>query len=100
MARHPWLVLIVSMVVGVVLAGIGSAQQFPMLDEVANKVVQKYQTSSCEQLWMEKGQKKPQSPMEEKLVQLLHSDPAMRQEFFNRVSMPIAMKMFECGMIP
>ena len=101
MARHPWLVVIVSMVVGVALAGIASAQQFPMLDQIANKVVQKYQTSSCEQLWMEKAQgKKPESPAEQKLVQMLHSDPAMRQEFFSRVSMPITMKMFECGMIP
>ena len=99
--RQMVLVAIVSMMFGVVFAGIASAQQFPMLDQIANKVVQKYQTSSCEQLWMEKAQgKKPESPMEEKLVQMLHSDPAMRQEFFNRVSMPIATKMFECGMIP
>jgi hypothetical protein len=33
-------------------------------------------------------------------VQMLHNDPSMRQEFFNRVSMPIVTKMFECGMIP
>ena len=29
---------------------------------VANKVIQKYQTSSCEQLWEKKGQ--PKSPEE------------------------------------
>ena len=81
-------------------ASAAAAQQFPMLDQVTNKVVQKYQTSSCEQLWQEKAHKKSESPAEQKLVQLLHTDPAMRQEFFNRVSMPIVMKMFECGMIP
>ena len=32
-------------------AGIAGAQQYPMLDRVASKVVQKYQQSSCEQLW-------------------------------------------------
>jgi hypothetical protein len=79
-------------------AGIAAAQQFPILDAVADKVVQKYQTSSCEQLWMQKGQ--PKTPMEEKLVQTLHTDPAMRAEFFRRVSTPIVTKLFECGMIP
>jgi hypothetical protein len=35
-------------------AGIAAAQQFPILDAIADKVVQKYQTSSCEQLWVQK----------------------------------------------
>ena len=30
--------------------------QFPIMDKVADKVIQKYQTSSCEQLWQEKAQ--------------------------------------------
>jgi hypothetical protein len=34
------------------------------------------------------------------VIGLLKSDPAMRTEFFNRVSGPIVNKMFECGMIP
>jgi hypothetical protein len=38
--------------------------------------------------------------MEEKIVQTLHTDPAMRAEFFRRVSTPIVTKMFDCGMIP
>ncbi len=38
--------------------------------------------------------------MEERLVRLLHEDPAMRQEFIGRIAAPIANKMFECGMIP
>ena len=78
------------------------AQQYPMLDRVAEKVVQKYQSASCEQLWQEraqgKGQQKPE--MEQRLVQMLKQDAQMRQEFFNRVSAPIVNKMFECGMIP
>ena len=32
-----------------------NAQQFPILDEVAGNIVQKYQQSSCELLWQEKG---------------------------------------------
>jgi hypothetical protein len=29
-------------------AGIASAQQYPIMDEIANKVVMEYQNSSCE----------------------------------------------------
>jgi len=81
-----------------VVAGVVCAQQFPMLDAVANKVVQRYQSSSCEQLWEKKGQ--PKSPEEQRVIGLLKNDPAMRTEFINRVAGPIVNKMFECGMIP
>ena len=84
--------------VAAVAAGVVFAQQFPILDNVANKVVQKYQSSSCEQLWQKKGQ--PKSAEEQRIVGLLKSDPAMRTEFINRVAAPIVNKMFECGMIP
>jgi hypothetical protein len=84
--------------VAVVVAGAVYAQQFPILDRVAGKVVDKYQSSSCEQLWQKKGQ--PKSPEEQRVIGLLKSDPAMRTEFINRVAAPIANKMFECGMIP
>ena len=81
-----------------VAAGVVYAQQFPILDRVAGKVVQKYQSSSCEQLWQKKGE--PKSPEEQRVIGLLKGDPAMRTEFINRVAAPIANKMFECGMIP
>ena len=35
-------------------AGISSAQ-FPMLDMIADKVIQKYQSSTCEQLWQKRA---------------------------------------------
>ncbi len=81
----------------VFITGVSFAQ-FPVLDMVANKVVQKYEMASCEQLWMKKGQ--PKSAEEQRVIALLRSDPAMRTEFINRVAAPIANKMFECGMIP
>jgi hypothetical protein len=73
-----------------------------MLDNVAGKIVQKYQQSSCEQLWQEKAQKQgqPKPEAEQRAVQMMRSDPQMRAEFINRVAAPIANKMFECGMIP
>jgi hypothetical protein len=78
------------------------AQQYPMLDRVADRVVQKYQTSSCGQLAAQRGQRPPpqKAEEEERFVRLLHEDPQMRREFLNRVAAPIANKLFECGMIP
>ena len=79
-----------------------NAQDFPVLDQIAGKVVQKYQQSTCEQLWQERAQKgkKPESPMEQRALEMLKSDPQMRSAFINKVAAPIANKMFECGMIP
>ena len=79
-------------------AGVASAQQHPLLDRVANKVVQKYQNSSCEQLWQERGQ--PKSEREQEAVNFLRSDPQMRRMFIDKVAPTVANKMFECGMIP
>ncbi len=73
-------------------------QQFPMVDKVADKVVQKYQQSSCEQLWQK--QHAPPTPEEQKVIQLLKTDPPMRQEFINRIAAPVANKLFACGLIP
>src|SRR5512139_4185722 len=85
----------------VAAAGIAYAQ-FPVMDMVANKVIQKYQTSTCEQLWQERaqGQGKPKPEMEQRAMKLLREDPQMRQAFFDKVAGPIVNKMFECGMIP
>ena len=78
------------------------AQDFPVLDQIASKVIQKYQQATCEQLWQERAQKgkKPESPMEQRAVEMLKSDSQMRAAFINKIAAPIANKMFECGMIP
>jgi hypothetical protein len=73
-------------------------EQFPIMDRVANKVIQKYQQSSCPQLMAQRDQ--PKSPGEQRAIQLLHDDPQMRRAFIDRVAAPIANKLFECGMIP
>ncbi len=79
-----------------------NAQDYPIMDRIADKVVQKYQQSTCEQLWQERAQKgkKPESPMEQRALEMLKSDSQMRAAFINKVAAPIANKMFECGMIP
>jgi hypothetical protein len=41
-------------------------QQYPIMDKVADKIIQKYQTSACEQLWLKKSEKAPPTPEEQK----------------------------------
>ena len=79
-----------------------NAQGYPIMDRIAQKVIQKYQQSTCEQLWQERAQKGKTAapPMEQEAIQMLKGDPQMRQAFINKVAAPIANKMFECGMIP
>jgi len=91
MSNRTW---IVAAVAASFAAGIAYAQ-FPIMDRVADKVIQKYQTSTCQQLWQEKaqGQGQPKPEMEQRAVTMLQQDPQMRQA-------PIVNKMFECGMIP
>ena len=79
-------------------ASAGTAQQYPLLDKVAAKVIAKYQSSTCEQLFEQKSQ--PKSPEEQKFVQLLQSDPRLQQAFFAQVAAPIASRLFSCGLIP
>jgi hypothetical protein len=86
------------MVSALLLAGVAGAQEYPLMNKIADNVIQKYQQSTCEQLWKKKGQAK--SPREQEAIQLLRSDPQMRAAFINKVAAPIANKMFECGMLP
>lgn len=78
------------------------AQQYPILDRIAERVIEKYQTSSCQQLQAQKAHPPQgrQAEMEQRAIGMLRSDPQMREAFINRVAAPIANKLFECGMIP
>jgi len=95
MFKRTWLLAVA---VIVIYWTVGHTQQHPIVDALANKVIQKYQQSSCEQLWKQKGE--PKTPQEEKAVELLRNNPEIRTEFLNKVAAPIANKMFECGLIP
>ena len=79
----------------------GQAQQYPIADKLADKIIMKYQTSSCEQLKAQKAQgaNEQHEEMQEKVMELLRKDPAMRKHFLDRIAGPIVNKMFECGMI-
>jgi len=81
------------------VAGIGLVYaQYPLIDMISDKVVEKYQSASCEQLWQKKGQAK--SEREKEFIQLLKDDPQARTYFINKVAAPIVNKMFACDLIP
>jgi len=100
MIRRFYLLALVSVLLPV---GLAQAQEsYPIMEKVAQKVIEKYQTSSCQQLAQQKKQPPTgqRAQMEQRAIQILRNDPQMRTEFLNRVAAPIANKLFECGMIP
>jgi hypothetical protein len=75
-----------------------SASDNPLLDMIASSVVKKYQSSTCEQLWQQRGQ--PKSAQAQEFLKLLEGNPSLRTEFINEVAAPVVNKMFECGLVP
>jgi hypothetical protein len=80
------------------LTGVASAQDTPILDMVANRVIEKYQNATCEQLWEQRSE--PKTPQQQEVIQLLQNDPQMRAVFIDKIAAPIANKLFSCGMVP
>jgi len=100
MRKRSFLFVLVAMLLHV---GMASAQpQYPIMEKVVQKVIEKYQTSSCQQLAQEKSQPPTgqRAEMEQRAIEVLRNDPQMRTAFLNQVAAPIANKLFECGMIP
>jgi hypothetical protein len=107
MLKRPSVLALAStlLVVGVALAQQPQQQpasKYPMLDDIAAKVIQKYQASSCVQLATEKSQPATgqKAAMEQRAIDLLKADAQLRKEFLAKVAAPIADKLLQCGMIP
>jgi hypothetical protein len=78
------------------------APQYPVLDRVAAAIVQKYQTSSCQQLAAEK-QAPPDAQkeaMKDRIGHQLQQDAAMRAALVSKVAAPVVDKMILCGFVP
>ena len=75
---------------------------YPMVDMLAQRIIDKYSNSTCAQLAEQKSEKPTgeKAAMEQRVIQALKNDPQMRTYFINKIAAPIANKMFECGMIP
>ena len=94
--KRTWLFALVG--IGGLFVGVAGAQQYPLMDLVADKVISKYNSSSCEQLWAKKGA--PPSQKEQEALEVLRNDPAMRRAFVAKVADTVVNKLFECGMFP
>ena len=92
----------VSVFAAVAMTSQEPAGKYPLMEGIAQKLIQKYQTSSCEQLQADKQQPPNPNPaqMKDKAFEQLHKDPEMRKAFIDKVAAPIVNKMFDCGMIP
>ena len=103
MLKRPYVLVLVSALLLVAVSPQAQApSKYPMMDMVAQKIIDKYSTSTCVQLAEMKSEKPAgqKAEMEQKVIQLMKNDPEMRKAFIDKVAAPIANKMFECGMIP
>lgn len=80
------------------VAGAAAAQQSMLLDYAADQMIQKFKTSSCEQLKAAKAT--PPTDKAKEAAEFLRNDAQAREAFVKKVAAPVLNKMFECGMIP
>jgi hypothetical protein len=81
-----------------VLLFAGRYTQGMLLDYAADKVIQKYQGATCEQLRPQKHE--PPSEKEKLAVESLRNDSQARVAIIDKIAAPVLNKMFACGMIP
>jgi hypothetical protein len=80
-----------------IVAGAAYAQGM-LLDYAADRVIQKYTTSSCEQLKQMRDE--PKSEKDKMAIEFLRNDSQARVAFIDKIAAPVANKMFECGLFP
>ena len=88
-----------ALTVALIVAGAAAVHaQGMLLDYAADRVIQKYTTSSCEQLKAQRDD--PKSDKEKMALDFLRNDSQARVTFIDKIAAPVANKMFECGMFP
>ena len=88
-----------TLVAALIVAGTTAVlAQGMLLDYAADRVIQKYQTSTCEQLKQQRSE--APSEKEKMALEFLRGDSQARVAFIDRIAAPVANKMFECGMFP
>jgi hypothetical protein len=86
-----------TLAVALSLSGAAAAQSM-LLDYAADRVIQKYTTSTCEQLKAQRDA--PKAEKEKVAIDFLRNDSQARQAFIDKIAAPVANKMFECGLFP
>lgn len=74
------------------------AAQGMLLDYAADKVITKYQSSTCDELKAMKGE--APTDKQKMAIDFLRNDSQARVAFINKIAATVLNKMFECGMIP
>ena len=74
------------------------AAQGMLLDFAADKVINKYQTATCEQLKAQRNE--PPTDKEKMAIEFLHNDAQARTAFIDKIAAPVLNKLFECDLIP
>ncbi len=91
--------LMASLGLAAVLVATTPAQaQSPVVNLVAKKVIERYQKSTCDQLWAARSERR--GSQEQRVLDMLNDDPQMRQTFIDQVAGPVMNKLIVCGMIP
>jgi hypothetical protein len=80
-------------------AGVSTGHaQGMLLDFIADRVIQHYQTATCEQLQQDKAE--GPSEMDKLALDFLRDDKQARVAFIDKIAATVANKMFQCGMFP
>jgi hypothetical protein len=76
----------------------GVAGQGMLLDFMGDRVIAKFQTSTCAELKAKRDE--PKSDKEKAALDFLRHDTQARVAFIDKIAAPVANKMFECDMFP
>ena len=104
------IVVIPNMVPMAVLAQSSDPLPAEVVNAIAQKTIQKFSSSSCQDLAASMAQQhaaqsngKPPTLKDQltaRFVQRLRQDPQLTQEFFSQIATPVLTKLFECGLVP
>ena len=84
------------------IGGVRAQSDHPIMDKIAEKVIEKYKNTSCQQLAAQRGKPKTgkREAIVERVVRMLREDAELRKAFLEKVAAPIADKLLECELIP
>lgn len=76
-----------------------------VVNAIAQKTIQKFSTSSCQDLAtsMAQGKQDPNTLKDQltaRFILKLRQDPQLTQQFFDQIATPVLTKLFECGLVP
>lgn len=81
-----------------------------VVNAIAQKTIEKFNNSSCQDLAKSMAQNQGNQGNSEapslkdqvtaRFIERLRQEPQLTQEFFGQISTPVLTKLFECGLVP